>query len=207
MRATIATRLLAGLAMAAALAPAAEQEEKKYFEVTLDEAYAFEKLNYNGELVTLSAAKGFLVPGKTEVGVTVAIVLASGDFKLTALPGYEDKLKEAFGSYPVVGKFKQVYMRLNPKDYEQMVKEVSLVKSQDQAIMEQAKAIYNEKFYSSYHAGELALIPLEGDTYIDIESEEFGQIIVKEGYFPETTRRFPYKRIYPRDLENPKRRR
>ncbi len=207
MTANMATHLLAGLALAAALAPAADQEEKKYFEVTLDELYAFEKLNYNGELVTLSAEKGFLMPGKTEVGITLAIVLAPGTFTLTALPGYEDKLKEAFGSYPVTGKFKQVYMRLNPKDYEQMVKDLTLVKSQDQAILEQSKAIYSEKFYGSYHAGELALIPAEGDSYIDIESEQFGQVIIKEGYWPETTRRFPFKRIYPRDLENPKRRR
>lgn len=186
-----------------AQSPDQEQQEKKFYPVSVDEVYAFDSFTYKGDYVELTASKGHMVLGKTEVGVTVVILLASGEFKMTAAPQFEDKMKDAFGNHPAVGKFQSVYMRVTPKDFEEMIKTQKLTKVNDEAALNRGKEIFKEKFYGSWHAGDLAIIPPERTVFMDLATDDFGQVIVEEGYWLITRRTFPYKSVYPRNFENP----
>lgn len=184
-----------------------QQTEKKFYAVTMgpDDVYAFDTLNFYGDFIQFHVSGGQLVFGKTEVGVTVIIIFGSGEFKLTAPAELQAKMREAFGNYPAIGKFKMIYMRIYPKDYDAMFKKVSLKKIQDEAVFNKAKEVFGSKFYGSYHAGDLAMFPPEKSRFMDFDTDDLGQVIVEDGFWLRASRTQPYKSVYPRNFENPKR--
>lgn len=181
------------------------QADKKTFDVklTADDVYSFDKLTYQGDYLQFTAANGQAALGTTEKGVTVLILSSGGEFKITAPADFEEKAKQAFETYPVAGKFTRAYIRLRPEDYEAMTKNVKLTKLQDEKLFNQAKEIYGEKFFGSYHAGDKATFPPEQSVYVDFETESFGQMIVEDGFWLRLIRITPYKSVYPRGFEKP----
>jgi hypothetical protein len=183
-----------------------DEKGKKFYAVTLspDEVYAFDALDFSGDFVEFHALGGQLVVGKTEVGPTVVMIFAPGEFKLTAPSEFQSKMREAFGNYPATGKFTTVYMRIHPKDYDTLFKNAALKKIQDEAVLNKAKEVYGLKFYGSYHAGDLATFPPEKSKFMDFETDDLGQVMVEDGYWLRASRTRPYRSVYPRGFENPK---
>jgi 1,2-phenylacetyl-CoA epoxidase PaaB subunit len=114
-------------------------------------------------------------------------------------------MQEAFEAAPAVIIAKQTYLRLEPGVYESMIKAATLTRATDEEILKRAKAIYDDRFNGSYHAGPLAIIPPAKTFFADIESEKYGHVIFEEGDFLRLVRVTPYKSVYPSYFVNPKR--
>ncbi|MBI1746592.1 MAG: hypothetical protein HYR55_08390 [Acidobacteria bacterium] len=197
--------LIIGTAMAIMVGLGLAQEERKSFEVKLtpNDLYAFDTVSFRGDFLQFTAANGHMQLGVIDPGVTVVILMGAGEFKITSLPEFKEKVKEGFEVYPIVGKFTKAYVRLRPEDFEAMTKNTKLTKLPDEKVFNQAKEIYTEKFFGSYHAGDKATLPPERSIFVDFESDPYGQVIVEDGYWMRLVRIAPYKSIYPRGFEKP----
>ena len=183
-----------------------EQAEKKFFEVKLGTGMTFDKLGYQGDFFELSAKAGNLVAGNTEKGVTAVMIQGAVELKISpAKEEFAAAFKEAFESVPAIILSKKAYIRLNPADYEVLIKGATLTPNTDEGILKAAKALYDEKFNGSYHAGPLAMIPPAKTFFCDLDAEKIGTVIFEEGDYLRLMRIIPYKSVYPSRLLNPKR--
>jgi hypothetical protein len=198
---------LVGLALA--LAPVFAQEtpqEKKFFEVkiTKDEVYSYNGIKFAGDYTSWESPSGQLALGRTEGGVTILVVLGGGTLQIEAPEATQEKFKEVFGSYPFKAKFNTLYMRIHPKEIEEIFDPSKWAKSNDEAAFTKSKALVDEKFLGSYHAGPLAIFPPYKTRFMDFDTPDHGQIVNEEGYWLILRRFGPYKSVYPSKFVNPK---
>ncbi|MBI4483263.1 MAG: hypothetical protein HY652_10265 [Acidobacteria bacterium] len=181
-----------------------EETETKFYPVQLGPVQSFTALKFKGDYAELDFPSGHVVTGNTPAGVTVVMLFGPGKLSLGVPPKFEAKVREAFGMYPVNAALKSAYLRLAPKEYAALVQGVTLQQANNAEIAKLAKEMYDLKFYGSFHAGALAILPPEDTRYIDAETKELGQVILEEGYFLKLTRIVPYVAIFPPGFENPK---
>jgi hypothetical protein len=197
-----------------ALTPAAplraqEPAQKPAFydvQMTKEEVFSYTNLKFKGDYTSLESPSGSLVLGKTEAGVTIVILLGAGTVTVEAPDAVQEKFKAVFGRYPLTTKFKTLYLRLHPKEYDATFGKLPLVKGGDDATLAKAKELYDLKFLASYHAGPRALIPPEKARVFEFDTEEFGQIRNDEEYWLTLRRLSPYGSVYPARFVNPKQR-
>lgn len=181
-------------------------QDKKFFEVKIDqdEVYSYENLQFSGDYTSFNSPSGHLVLGRTTAGVTLMIVLGAGEVTIDAPETAQEKFKTVFGACPLKTGFKSLYLRLNPKEYEESFAGQTLSKSTDASALASAKELYDNKFLGSYHAGPLAIFPPMKTRFMDFETAEFGQLVNEEGYWLILRRFSPYGSVYPSGFVNPK---
>lgn len=186
---------------------AQEQTTGKFYDVQVskDEIYSYSNLKFNGDYASFESPKGFLALGRTEAGVTIVIILSEGTAIIEAPEAVQEKFKTVFGGYPLKTAFKTVYMRLNPKEYEELFGKLSLTKVAEEAAFTAAKQIFDERFINSYHAGTKALLPPYKTRVIEFNTPDHGLVWTEEGYWLLLRRYSPsFATVYPRDFVNPK---
>lgn len=181
-------------------------QEKKFFQVqiTKDEIYTYKDLKFTGDYISFESPSGTLALGRTDVGVTIMMLLSHGSLTIEAPEAVQEKFKTVFGGYPLKAKFQTLYMRLNPKEYNEVFGQLSMTKSADEAALAKAKELYDQKFLGSYHAGPMAILPQYKTRFMDFDVVELGQLVNEEGYWLALRRVAPYARIYPANFVNPK---
>ena len=175
-------------------------------QITKDEIYSYTNLKFNGDFTSFSSPSGQLALGRTEAGVTLVIILGDGTVTIDAPEAHQEKFKTVFGSCPLKANFKSVYMRLNPKEYDEAFGKLELAKSSDEAAFTKAKEFFDQVFLGSYHAGPKAILPPYKTRRMEFETVEFGQVHDDEGYWLKLRRVMPFASIYPANYVNPKQR-
>ncbi len=186
---------------------AQEQTTGKFYDVQVskDEIYSYNNLKFTGDFATFESPKGFLALGRTEVGVTVVMVLGDGTVSIEAPDAVQEKFKTVFGAYPLKTAFKTIFMRLNPKEYEEVFGKLPITKVADEGAFTTAKQIFDERFINSYHAGTKALLPPYKTRVIEFNTADHGLVWTEEGYWLTLRRYTPsFATVYPRDFLNPK---
>ncbi len=212
MTSSIALHLIsfAVLALSSVLPQQAQETGQKtaFYDIQLskDEVYSYANLKFKGDYVSFESSSGSIALGRTEAGVTLAVILGTGTLTIEAPEAVQEKFKAVFTSYPLKTEFKSVYVRMNPKEYDATLGKLALTKSGDEAILARAKELYDLKFLGSYHAGPRAILPPEKTRVFDFDTEAFGQIHNEEGYWIKLRRISPYGSIYPVNFVNPKQR-
>lgn len=199
--------LLPALCILPALAFSQEPvQEKKFFDIALsqDEIYKYTNLKFAGDYTLVESPSGVLALGRTEAGVTLMIWLGAGTVTFEAPEAAREKFTQIFATHPLKTSFKTLYMRLHPKEYEEIFGKAELAKAPNEASFEQAKQIFADKFLSSYHAGDKAILPPYKTRVLDLDTADFGMISSEEGYWLRLNRLSPFGRVYPRDFINPK---
>ncbi len=189
------------------LLPADQQPAGKFYdiEVSKNEIYSYENLKYTGDYASFESAKGFLALGRTADGVTILMVLGEGSATIEAPEEAQEKFKEVFGAHPLSTAFKTLYMRMNPKEYEEAFGGQSIVKAENTGAFTAAKKLFDDSFMRSYHAGEKAIFPSYRTRVLEFVTSDFGLVAMEEGYWLTLRRYSPYGSVYPRDFINPKR--
>jgi len=203
----LAAILVAPLAAARVTALLQEPgQQSNFFAVTLgpEEIYKYTDLRFTGDYSSFESPSGALALGRTEAGVTVMIVLGGGTLSLDAPEAGQQKFTEVFKAHPLKTPFKTIYLRLNPKEFDETFAKQELVKSPDEQALAAAKQIYADRFLTSFHAGDKAIFPPYKTRVLDVETDEFGMITYEEGYWMRLRRLSPYASVYPRDFVNPK---
>ncbi len=197
---------LVALFLSSSLLLAQETPKSNFYDVQIskDEIYKFSNLKFSGDYTSFESPSGYLALGTTEAGVTVVILLGDGTVKIESPEVVQEKLKTVFGGYPLRTTFRSVYMRLNPKEYDEIFGKLQLTKSPDDGVLAKAKEIYDQRFLASYHAGPKAIFPPYKTRVLDFETADMGQITNEEGYWLILRRVSPYASIYPARFINPK---
>ncbi len=197
---------LVALFLSSSLLLAQETPKSNFYDVQIskDEIYKFSNLKFSGDYTSFESPSGYLALGTTEAGVTVVILLGDGTVKIESPEAVQEKLKTVFGGYPLRTTFRSVYMRLNPKEYDEIFGKLQLTKSPDDGVLAKAKEIYDQRFLASYHAGPKAIFPPYKTRVLDFETADMGQITNEEGYWLILRRVSPYASIYPARFINPK---
>jgi hypothetical protein len=204
---SIACVLFLALLPSANLAVAQEQaDQDAFYDVQgfENEIYSYKDLKFSGDYTSFDSPSGMLALGKTEAGATIVIVLSSGNFEITGPESGQEKIKTVFGAYPYKGTFKSIYMRLNPKEYEQTIGKAALTKISSDEALTKAKDIFGLKFNGSFHAGPKAMLPPLRTRVMEFETEVFGWIFNEESYWLKLRKYGPYVSIYPSNTKNPR---
>lgn len=175
-------------------------------EITKTEFYSYTDLKFAGDYTSFQSPAGHLALGRTEAGVTVLVIVGNGTVNITAPDAAAEKFKTVFGNFPLEADFTSIYMRLNPKEYEEVFGKLSLTKTPNEDSFAKAKELFDQDFVGSYHAGPKALLPPYKTRYCVIETKEFGQITNEEGYWLILRRLSPYGSVYAARFLNPKQR-
>jgi hypothetical protein len=185
---------------------AQEQQATNFYDVRLskDEIYSYSNLKFAGDYTSFESPKGFLALGKTEAGVTIVIVLGEGTMSIEAPDAVQEKFKTVLGVYPLKTTFKNLYMRLHPKEYEEAFGKQPMTKVGDESAFNGARQLFDDRFTSSYHAGQKALLPPYKTHVIDFNTANLGLVTTTEGYWLILRKYSPYGSIYPPDFVNPK---
>lgn len=207
--ATLALRSAAAiliLLLSLGLLGAQDATQAQFYEVRVskDEIYSYTNLKFSGDFAKFESPKGFVVPGRTEPGVTVLMVMGEGVVEIEAPEAVLEKFKTVFGGHPLKSTFKTIYMRLNPKEYEEVFARQLQTKVGDEAAFTAAKQLFDERFINSYHAGPRAMIPPYKTRVIEFQTVDHGLVGTEEGYWLTLRRYAPYGSVYPRDFLNPK---
>ncbi|NWG14096.1 MAG: hypothetical protein HXY20_11240 [Acidobacteria bacterium] len=185
---------------------AQEEQKTSFYDVTMGsgEIYKYSGLRFRGDYVSFESPSGVLALGRTEAGVTVVILLGGGTVTIEAADAAQEKFRSVFGTYPLKTEFTTLYMRLHPKEFEEVFGRQTLTKAPDEAAAEKAKEIFDQRFLASYHAGPRAILPPYKTRVLDFETAQFGQLTNEEGYWVRLNRITPFARIYPPNFVNPK---
>jgi hypothetical protein len=177
-----------------------------FYDVQLvkEEIYKYEGLKIVGDYTTLQSPSGLIVLGKTEAGVTLFVIIGAGEASIEAPEPVREKFKAVLGQYPLKTPFSTVYVRISPKEYQEIFGKMSLTKSPDDAALAKAKELYDLKFLASYHAGPKAILPPYKTRVFELDTPEMGQISTEEGYWITLRRVSPYGSVYPARFVNPK---
>jgi len=173
-------------------------------QMTKDEIYKYSGLKFVGDYTTFESPSGLLALGTTEAGVTIMIVLGGGTVTIEAPEAVRDKFKTLFNNYPLKTSFTTLYMRLNPKEYDETFGKLQLTKAPDDAALAKAKELYDLKFLASYHAGPRAIFPPYKTRVMEFDIPDIGQTSNEEGYWITLRRLSPYGSVYPSRFINPK---
>ena len=184
------------------------QDTSNFYEVdiTKSEFYSYTDLKFTGDYTSFQSAAGHLALGRTEAGVTVLIIVGDGTLNITTPEAGVEKFKAVFANYPMAANFTSIYMRLHPKEYEEVFGKLSLTKTPDDSSFAKARELFDQDFVGSYHAGPKALLPPYKTRHFEIETKEFGQITNEEGYWLILRRISPYGSVYASRFVNPKQR-
>ncbi len=198
--------LVAAALCTSGLLCAQEQQAASFFDVHInkDEVYNYTNLKFQGDYTSFESPKGFLVLGRTDAGVTVVIVLGTGSLTVEAPDAVQEKFKTVFTSYPLKANFKNLYIRINPKEFEETFAKLSITKVADEGAYNSAKEIYDERFPGSFHAGLKALLPPYKTRVLEFTTAEFGLVSTQEGYWLTLRKYSPYGTVYPSNFVNPK---
>jgi hypothetical protein len=185
---------------------AQEPQTSNFYDVHVskDELYSYNNLKFTGDYASYESPKGFLALGRTEAGVTIVIVLGEGTVTIEAPEAVQEKFKAVMGAYPLKTTFKNLYMRLHPKEYEEVFGKQSLTKVADEGAFTAAKQLFDDRFASSYHAGQKALLPPYKTRVMDFNTASLGLVTTTEGYWLILRKYSPYGSVYPNDFVNPK---
>jgi hypothetical protein len=185
---------------------AQETQTSNFYDVRVskDEIYSYNNLKFTGDYTSFESPKGFLALGKTDAGVTIVIVLGEGTVSIEAPEAVQEKFKAVLGAYPLKTTFKNLYMRLHPKEYEETFGKQPLTKVADEGALTSAKELFDERFPSSFHAGQKALLPPYKTRVIDFNTANLGLVTTTEGYWLILRKYAPYGSVYPNDFVNPK---
>ena len=188
-----------------AIPPGAAQETT-FLEISIspEEIYRYSNLKFTGDYTSFESAAGSLALGRTAAGVTLVIVLGGDTVTFDAPETVKEKFIQVFSTQPLKTTFKTVYMRLNPKEYEEVFGKQDITKAPNDQALEQAKLIFADRFLTSYHAGDKAILPPYKTRVMDFDTADFGMIAAEEGYWLRLNRMSPFGRIYPKDFVNPK---
>jgi len=196
---------LAALLLSYGLVFAQEQPKTSFYDVQIskDEIYKYTSLKFTGDYTSFESPSGYIALGQTEAGVTVVIILGEGTASIAAPEAGQEKFKTVFGNYPLKAAFKSIYMRLHPKEYDEVFGKQQLVKSPDDGALAKAKELYDQRFLTSYHAGPKAILPPYKTRVIDFDTAELGQVTNEEGYWLILRKLSPYGSVYPSRFINP----
>jgi hypothetical protein len=194
--------LLPTVAAVAQDAPA----QTTFFDVQLtrEEIYKYENLKIAGDYTTIQSPSGLVALGKTEAGVTLLVIVGTGTATFDAPEPVREKFKTVFGQYPLKTTFSTVYVRINPKEYQEIFGKMTLTKAPDDAALAKAKELFDLKFLASYHAGPKAILPPYKTRVFEFDTPEIGQISNEEGYWITLRKVSPYGSVYPSRFINPK---
>ncbi len=198
--------LFAAILFGSGLLFAQEQQAASFFDVHInkDEVYSYTGLKFQGDYASFESPKGLLVLGRTDVGVTVVIILGAGSLNIEAPDAVQDKFKTVFSNYPLRTNFKNLYIRINPKEFEETIGKQSLTKAADEGALTSAKELYDERFPGSFHAGAKALLPPYKTRVLEFTTADFGLVSTQEGYWLTLRKYSPYGSVYPGNFVNPK---
>ncbi len=185
---------------------AQETQKTGFYEVQLvkTEIYTYTNLQFKGDYTSFQSPSGTIALGKTEAGVTVVIILGQGTVTIESPDAAQAKIKEVFGNYPAKAAFKDVYIRINPKEYDETFGKLTLSKAASDEALAQVKELYDQRFLASYHAGPRAIFPPYKTRVFEFDTTEFGQITNEEGYWLRLIRVSPYGKVYASNFVNPK---
>jgi hypothetical protein len=185
---------------------AQEAQKTGFYDVqmTKDEIYTYTNLKFKGDYTSFESPSGTLALGRTEAGVTIVIILGQGNLTIEGPESAQEKIKEVFGGYPVKSTFKSIYVRLNPKEYEESIGKMTLAKAPSDDALAKAKELFDSRFLASYHAGPRAIFPPYKTRVFDFETQDLGQITNEEGYWLKLMRISPYGKVYASNFVNPK---
>ncbi len=172
-------------------------------QITKEEIYTYSNLKFAGDYSSIQSPTGSLALGKTDAGVTIVILIGAGDVTIQSPDTVQEKFNTVFGAYPLKTSFKSLYMRLNPKEYDETLGKLNLVKAPNDDVLAKAKELYDLKFLASYHAGPRAIFPPYKTRVFDFDTD-LGQITYEEGYWLRLIRVAPYGKVYPSNFVNPK---
>jgi hypothetical protein len=194
------------LLLAASPITAQEAAKSAFYDVSMggDEIYKYSGLKFRGDYTSFESPSGLVALGRTEAGVTVVIVLGAGTVTIEAPEAVQEKFRSALGAYPVKTEFTSLYMRLHPKEFEEVFGKQALTKAPDEAAAAKAKEVFDQRFLTSYHAGPRAILPPYKTRVMDFETAQFGQISNEEGYWIRLNRISPFAKLYPSNFINPK---
>ncbi len=200
--------LAVALVILLSLGPAGAQDDKpaQFYDVQVskDEIYSYSNLKFTGDYATFESPKGFAALGRTEAGVTVLIVVGDGTLNIEAPEAVREKFKTVFAAYPLKIAFKTLYMRLHPKEFDEVLSKQVQNKAADENAFAAAKQMFDERFVASWHAGSKALLPPYKTHVIECNTAEYGLVGTEEGYWLTLRKYSPYGSVYPRDFVNPK---
>jgi len=180
------------------------QQQPGFYDVQLTEVYSYTNIKFTGDYSSFQSPSGNLVLGRTEAGVTIVIILGGGTLTIEAPEAVQEKFNTVFGAYPLKISFKTLYMRLNPKEYDETFGKMSLTKAPNDEALAKAKELYDAKFLASYHAGPRAIFPPYKTKVYEYDTADMGQISYEEGYWLRLIRISPYGKVYPSNFVNPK---
>ena len=191
---------------AAATLCAQDTQKTGFYDVQLtkDDIYTYTNLKFKGDYTSFESSSGTIALGRTEAGVTVVMVLGQGTLTIEGPDAAQDKIKEVFGAYPVKSSFKSIYIRLNPKEYDETIGKLALTKAPSDDVLAKAKELYDMRFLASYHAGPRAIFPPYKTRVFDFDTPDLGQVSNEEGYWLKLIRVSPYGRVYASNFVNPK---
>jgi hypothetical protein len=183
-----------------------EAKQAQFYDVQISKAeiYAYSNLKFAGDYATVESAKGFAALGRTEAGVTLVVIVGDGTLSIEAPEAAQEKFKTVFGAHPLRAAFKSLYMRIHPKEYDEALGKQLQNKAADENTFTTAKALFDERFAASWHAGTKAMLPPFKTRVIEIQTSEHGLIATEEGYWLTLRKYTPYASIYPKNFVNPK---
>lgn len=173
-------------------------------QVSKDEIYSYSNLKFVGDYAAFESPKGFAALGRTDAGVTVLIIVGEGTIGIEAPEAAQAKFKTVFGSHPLRTTFKTLYMRLNPKEFDEIFSKQLQNKAADEGALAAAKQVFDERFIASWHAGSKAMLPPYKTHVIELTTADHGLVGTEEGYWLTLRKYSPYGSVYPRDFVNPK---
>ena len=97
-------------------------------QMTKDEVFTYTNLKFKGDYTSFESPSGSVVLGKTELGITIVIVIGGGTLTIEAPESGQEKFKAIFGRHPLTTKFKTLYLRLSPKEYNSTLGKAALTK-------------------------------------------------------------------------------
>ena len=198
---------LVALAFALIVAPALAQEPKTGFydvQMTKDDIFSYTNLKFRGDYTSFESPSGTIALGRTEAGVTLVIILGQGTVTIEGTDAAQEKIKEVFGSYPAKTTFKDVYIRISPKEYDETFGKLTMSKAPSDDALAKAKDLYDQRFMASYHAGARAILPPYKTRVFEFDTPDIGQITNEEGYWLRLIRVSPYGKVYASNYVNPK---
>lgn len=152
-----------------------------------DDMYSFRSFSIRNDFFHIKLDEGYLIPGKTEKGVTVVIFPNEGQLSVHAKNELADKVKEDFGKAKFKLKIQNAYVRLNPQDYSVILGKNEIVKQRNDSAFQKALKLNKKKFEWYNHAWHLATFPPKGLIRFNLESDDFDYIQIFTAKNPSVT--------------------
>ena len=166
------TASLIVLSAFALTAHAFAQDRPKAHPITLSADDVYELIHFDVHLNSLQLKSDHVtaVPIRTEIGITGAMILGTGQFRYAP-----EKGKELRGS------FRGAMLRFNPEDQQKLVPIDAAKAKTDKAAHEMSRHLLNDLFRHCWHIGMDAWIPEKGTLAANVYSKEHGDLLISTG--------------------------